>query len=64
MPNNPLNWQTKSTNIFITRTTISELQFQILSFRNMHDHSYFHREKKSFDFEIDIIKVFLNKKMM
>jgi hypothetical protein len=30
----------------------------------MHDHSYFHREKKSFDFDIDIIKVFLNKKMM
>lgn len=75
MPNNPLNWQTKSaitndkylynlSSMLRTRTTISELQFQILSFRNMHDHGYFHKEKKSFDFDIDIIKVFLNKKMM
>jgi hypothetical protein len=24
----------------------------------------FHKEKKSFDFDIDIVKVFLNKKLM
>jgi len=75
MPHNPLNWQTKSaitsdkylynlSSMLRTRTTISELQFQILSFRNMHDRSYFHKEKKSFDFDIDIVKVFLNKKLM